>query len=357
MNYLISGIGPGSSGVGRLMKALIPEYTKRGYQVIFKRDEKSVREFLKEKKYFFALMEPISRLYAKFHYYLKMKVITHSNIILLHPQTVGFDVLINLVYKNNVSLYLMDNSFFCIRSYNMNPESHLECFHCVNNIDPLETCNPFPVRISKNKNIFFLQEIKKISKRITFLAQNRLQAELVKRHFGEDVALKIIGMDTKEFSFVSHLEKNYKSDIGYDVVYHGAPILEKGISYVIDLAKQLPTYTFLIPSSEVSVKSIINQDLPDNISCKDITWEQGLKEIIISAKLVINPSLWSACIEGALLKSAYFNDNVATVKTEYGYENEITTIKNHLRLDKNPILAANDIKLFFEKVHSLNKNH
>ena len=244
----------------------------------------------------------------------------------------------------------MDNSFFCIKSYNVNPESYEECFHCLSNIDPLKLCNPFPVHIDKSKNIFFLEELKKVSNQILFLAQNDLQSKLVKKHFGETSKINIIGMDTKELSLMFDIKASSYSAIGYDVVFHGAPILEKGILYVIEVAKQLPFYTFLIPSNEIIVRRVFKQKLPYNISCKDITWELGLKEEVIAAKVVINPSLWSACIEGALLKSAQFNDNVATVETKYGYENEISTIKNHLRLNRNPIIAANEIKSFINKI-------
>jgi hypothetical protein len=350
MKYLISGIGPGKSGVGRLMTALIPEYTKRGYKVIYKRDEKSIRKLLNEKKYFLGIIEYAVRLFAQLYFSLKIKTIINSDIIFIHPQTAGFDKLLKLLKRNSINFYLMDNSFFCIKSYNMNPESHEECLHCLGNIDPLELCNPFPVKINKFENILFLKELKKNSNQITFFTQNKLQSELVKKHFGDFSKINIIGMDTKELSFELDSKVNGYSSTGYDVVFHGAPILEKGILYVIELAKLLPFYTFLIPSNEVSVMYVFNHKLPDNISCKDLTWESGLKEEIIGAKLVINPSLWSSCIEGALLKSAKFNDNVATVESKYGYENEISTIKNHLRLNRNPLLAAIEIKLFLEKI-------
>ena len=80
-----------------------------------------------------------------------------------------------------------------------------------------------------------------------------------------------------------------------------------------------------------------------------MNWENGLREAVMSAGLVINPSIWSAPIEAALIKSAASNQNVATVKSLYGYEKEIRSIKNHIRLSADIQIAANQIKIFFNK--------
>lgn len=47
-------------------------------------------------------------------------------------------------------------------------------------------------------------------------------------------------------------------------------------------------------------------------------------------------------------KSAAFNENVVTVQTEYGYEGEITGIKNHLRLSKDIQVASMMIRRFLQ---------
>jgi len=44
-----------------------------------------------------------------------------------------------------------------------------------------------------------------------------------------------------------------------------------------------------------------------------MTWETGLAKEVKKAKLVLVPSLWSAPIEGALLKSIIFGRSVAVV--------------------------------------------
>ena len=131
-------------------------------------------------------------------------------------------------------------------------------------------------------------------------------------------------------------------------MFHGKPLIAKGILYFIELAIILPELSFFIPDTKENVKLVFNADLPSNIFFKNITWETGLLEIVEKAKLVINPSMWSAPIEGALVKSAYFNNNVATVKTRFGFENEVSFVRNHLRLSPDFKVASVQILDFFE---------
>lgn len=71
-------------------------------------------------------------------------------------------------------------------------------------------------------------------------------------------------------------------------------------------------------------------------------------QYVKTARLVMNPSMWSAPIEGALLKSAACNPNVATVESRYGYEGEFDGIENHLRLSEDPLHGAAHVRKFLE---------
>ena len=93
--------------------------------------------------------------------------------------------------------------------------------------------------------------------------------------------------------------------------------------------------------------------LPDNIDCIDITWGTGLKEYVRCADLVMNPSLWSAPIEGALVKSASYNKVVATVQSKYGFESEVKEIKNHIRLSNDIEIAAKQLADYLSKQMSV----
>ncbi len=53
-------------------------------------------------------------------------------------------------------------------------------------------------------------------------------------------------------------------------------------------------------------------------------WETGLKEAICKCKIVINPSLWSSPVEGALLKSIKNNGCVAVVPVDCSFQKEIS---------------------------------
>ena len=160
-------------------------------------------------------------------------------------------------------------------------------------------------------------------------------------------------MDTNEIK--SENEGHLYHITKYDIVFHGKPLIAKGILYFIKLAIILPELTFFVPDTKENIKLVFNGDIPSNIFFKNITWETGLLEVVEDAKLVINPSLWSAPIEGALVKSAVHNSNVATVVSKYGYENESTIIRNHLRLSINLNEAKSQVRSFFSIIHYNNR--
>ena len=347
-NYLISGIGPGNGGgVARLMKVLGPSYKRDGFNIIYKRDKISVRSLLSSGKYIVAMTELISRLFDKVFFYFRCVGIKNSNIVIVHPQTVGYKMLFKLIRYNTISMYVMDCSFFCVRSYNTHPISNRECLDCIGKINPHTQCRPFPNPISKQKNIEYLKKLSELSKKIHFLAQNSKQKELLLMHFGTGTRISVIGMDTKEVSDLTNESNIVISPRIFNVVFHGVPHVAKGLLYLIRLAEILPKYSFLIPSSYSEVlKQADRHDLPDNIDCIDLRWETGLKEYVRCADLVINPSLWSSPIEGALVKSAAYNKAVATVKSKYGFESEIKSIHHHLRLSPNTEIAAKQLDDF-----------
>ena len=81
-----------------------------------------------------------------------------------------------------------------------------------------------------------------------------------------------------------------------------------------------------------------------------MTWESGLQDYVVNAKVVIHPSQWSAPIEGALIKSAKLNSNVATVSTLFGYEAEANTIRNHIRLSPDPHRGALQLDIAIQDI-------
>ena len=343
-NYLVSGIGPGPSGVGRLMQNLIFIYSEKNYKFIYKKNEISLSLLRSKKKYFTLFFELILRIIDDLFFKLRLFFIKNKRIILIHPQSIGYKTTFNLLKYNNIFLYIVDNSFFCIRSYNVHPADNSECLHCLKSLQPLDSCRPEPVMYFKKFNIKYLEYLKLNSSRITFLAQNKNQKKLLIKHFGENLKVRVVGMNTNDFNDDKKFSKNGKQ---YDIVFHGKSLIPKGIIYVLNLAHQLPQFTFLIPDLFSNVQKIYARKIPHNVSCHEMSWETGLKDLVINARLVLNPSLWSAPIEGALLKSAYYNSNVGTVISEYGYESETNIIRNHLRLSSDITIASEQVINYF----------
>ena len=98
----------------------------------------------------------------------------------------------------------------------------------------------------------------------------------------------------------------------FDIVFHGAAIAPKGIFFLLKLAELMPDYSFLVPDSYSNVYRVTKLEAPNNVSFVQMSWESGLRQAVSSARLVINPSMWSAPIEGALVKSAKFNNNATS---------------------------------------------
>lgn len=344
--YLVSGLGISNGGVGRLMKVLVPEAQSRGYQIITLRESKSLRGFLRSRDIKGLLGEAFGRFVGELLFSFRLLCVNRSDVIFIHPQTAGFNRLMRLVRNNSVYFYVMDNSFFCIRSYNIDPLSESECLRCIGAPGAaLSQCEPFPSRLGRSKNIDLLIRLKRFAPKIHFLAQNAGQATLIRRHFGRDVKIYLVGLDTQELKDESVFSNI--SDQEWDGVYHGAVHLAKGIRFFLELAASLPEYSFLVPANKEDCEVVLEQNIKlSNVTFRFCAWETGLKEAVLNSKIVFNPSLWSAPIEGALVKSIYFGNLVATVATEFGYEKDVADqVDRVIRLPRDPRKAAEVIRL------------
>lgn len=344
--YFISGLPLSGHD---LMLTLTRRLSNKGYKLLYKKRELSIRALLKQKFLFIALQELVRRIIWKTYLCFFILTKKNSRIIFAWPQLVGFDILLKALKNNKVILYIMDNSFFCIRSYNTNPITNKECLDCLGFIKPHKLCLSFPKKYKKDENIRYLKLLKESASQIIFYSQNELQKSLLKKHFGDKIKVKVVGMNINVTK--KHQEIIESKNPSYDIVFHGKSLIAKGIIYVIKLAEFLPDITFLIPDSKENVLEVLgkNYNFSENITFKKMDWESGLKEAVISARLVINPTLWSAPIEAALVKSSTYNQNVATVESVYGYEKEIKKIENHIRLSTDIFIAAKQLKNFFQQ--------
>jgi len=335
--YLMSGIPAFSNGgVANLMRYLEKVAKINGYEVVYpSHNAKSIKKNILNP--LFVITELFNRYVSKKSYANKINQIRDSEVILIHPQTIKYKYFFRLIENNlKVKIYVMDNSFFCIKSYNiLNGE---ECVKCLGSFDEIDcACKPFPVRYTKKENLLYLIKYKDVSKKVFFYAQNVMQKKLLQEHFGGNINIEIIGLKTDEL--IDYGNEHPECAKKYDIVYHGANHEAKGVDYTLILAKLLPQYTFFIPSK------LSYSDLPTNLTHRDLTWNNGLREIVQNAKLVLNPSLWSAPVEGALLKSIYYNGNVGVVETRYGFCNDIPD-DAVLKLSKDVLIAKEQILTF-----------
>lgn len=182
------------------------------------------------------------------------------------------------------------------------------------------------------KNVEYLRKLLEHKDRIHFLLQNANQLKLLEQHFGK-VSSSLVGLytadmpDDKATTGLPALGKHNNNK--YDIVYHAATVEPKGILYTLRLAQIMPERTFLIP---VGNKAIIDNlcskykiDLSKcrNLVFENITWDNGLAAMVQQTSLVICPSLWSAPIEGALIKSLFYNGKVAVVDTKFSFAQEL----------------------------------
>lgn len=339
--FLICGLPPGlQSGVGRLLLAAEAEYRSKGYRILTPRPRKSVRVLIDKAMYYALAVELFLRPLDRIIFVLRCLSIRNSNLILIHQQSIGYRLLFWLYRTNDISLYLMDSSYFCIRSYNCHPITARECLHCVANPSPLPQCDTYPVRTSKKAAVAGLKHLTKISHNILFLVQNQKQSELLRLHFGSTVKTLQVGLPV-DVSLSSDAHSLADQRSYPDVVFHGITSYAKGVDYVVSLAGLMPSYSFLIPDSAENICSYLQiSKLPSNVLCLPMTWELGLQDYVINAKVVINPSQWSAPIEGALIKSLKHSHNVATVSTSFGFESELSCTQNHIRLSPDPRQGA-----------------
>ncbi|MBN1999836.1 hypothetical protein JW935_19930 [candidate division KSB1 bacterium] len=325
---IISGISPGPSGTGRLMAQLLTEAADMGQSrpaFHFTRFARQLREPFDRRQYFTVLKNFLkiykARLFKPFIY--RRAVMDDEHVVLIHFQTIGAKTCLKFIQKRKkpVWLYLLDAGFFCLRSYNHIPQENQACLRCLGGrweCAGLNHCQPSP--ISDAFMADFLGALKKWVKegKVKLLVQNRKYVELAERHFGTQVTIKQLGLWTTDFNieFATSRENFY-----YDVVYHGSQHPAKGALWAVKLANLCSDLTFLFPFSREKLPGGISTN--NNLLFKPLTWENGLAEAVKRARCVLVPSLWSAPIEGALVKSIVTGSAVAVVDEPTAFAQEL----------------------------------
>jgi len=351
-DYIVAGIPPSRLGVGRLMAYLV-EQNQNDFSIIYpniKYPDSDLETLIRRVSCLEVFKQCFIYLHSKVinKFYLRNEIasLKGQNVILIHPQTIGLENVTKIIENNNVFLYLMDCSFFCVKSYNHIEKSFQPCFLCVGGnyeFAKLNNCKPFPEKYKLSTNVQFLEMLQKSSNKITFLVQNSSQGDLVKKHFGEKTRVLKIGMFATDFIENSTNVKN-KNEIdeeyNFDFVYHGAVSEAKGLLYTLNIASKLNQFSFLIPAPYEKCKKIIDKQSFKNelanVTFLNMSWETGLREYVINSKVILCPSLWSAPIEGSLIKSFIFNGVVALVPAKYSFVNDLPE-SIYCKLDDNSL--------------------
>jgi hypothetical protein len=308
VSRLVCGITPGEGGVGRLIKHLAPAAREAGFKVMCRPERSRLGLF--------------GRAVSLALFYIKLGAVSDEDVVVIYPQSIRWQSVLALMNRNRVVLYLMDNSFFCIRSYNTREGVAGECLDCLGDLFKCHpSCRPYPDYCSRSENLRHLEELKNRASKVEFWCQNQGQADLARRHFGPDTSVRVVGMSTGEFSAKPD---SSPGEPGFDVVFHGDTHPAKGGRVMLRLAAMMPGWSFLFPAYESEVRRLAGSGgIPENVNVREMRWETGLKEEVERAGLVLCPSLWSAPIEGALAKSIIHNGKVGVWDTAFGYQAEL----------------------------------
>jgi hypothetical protein len=241
-------------------------------------------------------------------------------LLLLHPQALGFDPMLDLVEARTrpATLFLLDSSFFCVASYNHVQGENGACVRCAGgNFAAAQAfgCRaaPWPVPFGAST----LERLRPIVRagKLRLLAQTPAQAELAQRHFGLDRLPEVVGLWTSEFDALLDVRALPQSDrrgdggSGYDVVFHGDNLAAKGAHWLMSAALASPGLRFLFP-----FRKPVQVGAPPNCAFVPMRWSSGLEKAVRTSFITAVPSLWSAAVEGALIKSLVLAPRVAVAE-------------------------------------------
>ena len=311
IHYIISGIGNGHGGVGNYIEYLQIKYADEKCRVVAPVTLSLRNRF-------------VSRLISIIDSYIFLRLRLFflpkdARITLISQQYLGY-LNVKYVLKNfkNINLYLMDNSWFCLSSYNHISNTNKACFSCLGgeyHWSAKNSCKPLPIYRSRNNYLKLNKLISLYSNEINFIFLSNQNQQLALRHFGQHINSKIMPHITEELNPNRFEPLRKDSTSVFDFVLHAADIEVKGLEYSLQLALHLKEYSFYIPTNKVV-------DLP-NVETGYVNWENGLKNIVANSRFILTPSFWSYTPETSTLKSFLHNGCVGLIQDEFNYSNDI----------------------------------
>jgi hypothetical protein len=324
---IVSGTGPGRDGVGRVLAHLEEAARGRG-DVAFgypgPRKQGSLGKAARTSPAAF-LREAVFRLRAKGRHRRAERragALAADALVFVHPSSYGYRRFLSLVGRREKPtwLYVMDGSWFCVRSYNHVGGEHKPCLRCLGgDFDAARRlgCRPFPER-----DPFAFEYVRRLPAlvrggKVRLLVQSPAQEKLVRRHFDAAADVRDVGLWAVDWDEIAGAAPAPPAAArpAHDVVLHAASVAAKGVAFFVDLARRCPELRFLVPSGREGFPDAL-RPVPPNCTVAAMTWETGLREAVRDASLVLVPSLWSAPIEGALVKSIALARAVGVVEND-----------------------------------------
>lgn len=334
---IVSGIGPSNTGTGALIEGLIKEAKlakKNNVEFLFRVKTPRLRGWLKLHRF-----NPFRIIYYLLNRILfpirAMRAAQASHeLVLLHPQTIGFSLFNRIIESRECTwMYVLDAFLFCRRSYNYIPGESKPCLRCLGNDGAAASDYDC---VDQFRSGPFKEHIPRLvrSGKLRLMAQCNSHARLLRAHFGANAVIKVVPLFVPDLEILSQQHSRLKNTRPL-VVFHGTCQPAKGITHVIALARLMPDWDFLVPSSPREYLNYYDtlEGLPNNLIFRQMNWSSGLSKCIVDADFVICPSMWTATVEGAILKSLAHNGMVILYPSQDSFASEVPA---SARIEFNP---------------------
>lgn len=320
---VISGLRPGQGGVPMLLKHLEP----------------NVELICPAEAIGF-----VHKLLSKIKFYIRLFFLSRQHVyVIIHHHSLPWLAFIKLLLLHRIEYFSIDNSYFCMKSYNYNAKLNTvgPCRHCLQNVRPMRECKTFPATHGQ-----FLEKISlnllrdSISKGKTpIYSLSNSSTKLVKESLGSAVHVTTIGFTTPELKEMNSKRCDEIKD--RTIVFHGNALDEKGYRYILALAAKLPNFKFIFPFEGMTEMNIIHRP------CR---WDSGLKHMIETAEYIAVPSLWDNTPEASSLKSLLMGKKIIYFPTSYSFESESELplgikLSGNIESDSDAIFKGIDIDI------------
>lgn len=300
----IAAIPPGYGGAGDYLDIVLKKY--KGSLLIYPRVPKGTDII---QKILIKLQLYINNIFVLI--LLTLKLVDRT--VIYHPQSIGFRFT-TFILRNSriIEYYVLDNSFFCQQSYNQ--INSRECIDCLEIYNARKECVIFPRQQKISEYREFIDEMRHSVEKILFITQTNQQVNLLEARFGGIRFVKN-KMIVDSFYRIQAYERKEKT---FDFCFHGNLHEAKGYSYTLKLAIELKELSFFIPG-----KILTDYRKIDNVITRELSWSDGLEAVLNDSKIILCPSVWSAPIEAAVIKSLLLKKPVAIMDSSFGIANEI----------------------------------